>query len=249
MKRQSIVAANWKMNGDLALVEEMANGLNSLELKDHQTVLINTPAPYLTALSSALTHDQIKVGAQNLNENEKGAFTGEISALMLNDLAVQYVVLGHSERRSIYGETSELVAKKVAHALNNGLVPVLCIGESLEEREGGQTEASLEAQLAPVIAEIGIEKFVDVVVAYEPVWAIGTGKTASAAMAQETHEWIRSYLAAQNADVAQTVPLLYGGSVNAATAQELFAQPDIDGGLVGGASLKVEEFKNICLAV
>lgn len=249
MKRQTIVAANWKMNGNLDLVAEMANGLNSETFSANHKVVICPPAPYLAALSAAISNESIACGAQNLNENEKGAFTGEISALMLNDLAVQYAILGHSERRSIYGETSELVADKVVHALANGITPLLCIGESLEERESGSTNAVLIEQLAPVIAKVGIEAFTKIVIAYEPVWAIGTGKTASPAMAQETHEAIRSYLAEQNADVSQTVPLLYGGSVNAANAVELFSQADIDGGLIGGASLLVEDFKKICLAV
>lgn len=247
MKRQTIVAANWKMNGNLDLVAEMTKGLNAETFNSQ--VVICPPAPYLAALNAAISNENIACGAQNLNENEKGAFTGEISALMLNDLAVQYVILGHSERRSIYGETSELVADKVAKALDNGLTPLLCIGESLEERESGNTNAVLIEQLAPVIAKVGIEAFTKIVIAYEPVWAIGTGKTASPAMAQETHEAIRSYLAEQNADVAQTTPLLYGGSVNAGNAVELFSQADIDGGLIGGASLLVEDFKKICLAV
>jgi triosephosphate isomerase len=167
---------------------------------------------------------------------------------MLQKLSVNYVIVGHSERRSIYKETSTQVAKKVHAALNAGLTPILCIGESEAERATEQTEVVLSAQIQPVIDEIGIHKFNDVVIAYEPVWAIGTGKTASSAMAQETHHFIRQFLAQQNEQVALKVPLLYGGSVNAQNCEELFAQTDIDGGLIGGASLKAEQFKVICSA-
>ncbi|WP_033077923.1 triose-phosphate isomerase [Thalassotalea sp. ND16A] len=249
MSRQTIVAANWKMNGNSDLVTEILSGLNEQRFSDNHQVVICPPAPYLAAVQSAITNSKIATGAQNINENEKGAYTGEISALMLKDLQVQYAILGHSERRAMFHDSSELVAEKVAYALASGLKPILCIGETEEEREAGETESRLTSQLAPVIAKVGIEKFKDVVVAYEPVWAIGTGKTASAEIAQQTHEFIRGYLASFDADVAQTVPLLYGGSVNAKNCEELFAQADIDGGLIGGASLKIEEFKKICQAV
>ena len=249
MSRQSIVAANWKMNGSLDLAIEMCKGLNDETFKENHQVIICPPAPYLSTIQANLQHPQLACGAQNINENEKGAYTGEISALMLNDLQVQYVILGHSERRAMFADSSEIVAEKVAYALASGLKPILCIGETEEERESGETELRLSYQLAPVIAKIGIESFKNVVVAYEPVWAIGTGKTASTKMAQETHEYIRSYLASFDANVAQQVPLLYGGSVNATNSKELFAQADIDGGLIGGASLQIEEFKKICLAV
>lgn len=165
---------------------------------------------------------------------------------MLKEFAVQYVIVGHSERRSLFDETSELVAKKVAKVLDEGLTPILCIGESEAERDNKETNKVLATQIQPVIEAVGIEKFVDVVIAYEPVWAIGTGKTASPEMAQETHQYIREYLAQCNTDIANKVPLLYGGSMNAANCENLLAQPDIDGGLIGGASLKVEEFKVIC---
>ena len=166
----------------------------------------------------------------------------------LQEVGVNYVIVGHSERRSIYKETSTLVAQKVKAALAAGLKPILCIGESEDERVAEQTEIVLAAQLQPVIDEIGIEKFADVVVAYEPVWAIGTGKTASPEMAQTTHQFIREFIAKVDENVAVKVPLLYGGSVNATNCEELFAQADIDGGLIGGASLKAEEFKIICSA-
>ena len=193
---------------------------------------------------SAILH----VGAQNVSEHQSGAYTGQISTKMLQELSVEFVIIGHSERRCYYQETSTQVASKVNAVLNAGLTPIICIGESETERATEQTETVLASQLQPVIDEVGIEKFIDVVIAYEPVWAIGTGKTASSEMAQETHQFIRNFLAQANETVAAKVPLLYGGSVNASNCEELFAQPDIDGGLIGGASLQVEQFKVICSA-
>ena len=252
MTRQAIVAANWKMNGDSALVDTMVSGLADVKLSSHVDVVICPSFPYLSELTqkikAANLNEAIHVGSQNVSEHESGAFTGEISTAMLQNLAISYVIVGHSERRSIYKETSTQVAKKVHAALNAGLTPILCIGESEAERATGETETVLSAQIQPVIDEIGIEKFNDVVIAYEPVWAIGTGKTASSAMAQETHQFIRQFLAQQSEQVAAKIPLLYGGSVNAANCEELFAQADIDGGLIGGASLKAEQFKIICSA-
>jgi triosephosphate isomerase len=252
MTRQAIVAANWKMNGDSDLVDNIVSGLANVKLSSHVDVVICPSFAYLSELNQkikvAKLNEAIHVGSQNLSEHESGAFTGEISTAMLQDLAINYVIVGHSERRSIYKETSLQVAKKVNAALNAGLTPILCIGESEVERVTGETEAVLSAQIQPVIDEVGIDKFIDVVIAYEPVWAIGTGKTASSAMAQETHQFIRQFLAQQSELVSDKVPLLYGGSVNAANCEELFAQTDIDGGLIGGASLKAEQFKIICSA-
>ncbi len=252
MTRQAIVAANWKMNGDSALVDTMVSGLADIKLSSHVDVVICPSFPYLSELNqkikTANLNEAIHVGSQNVSEHESGAYTGEISTAMLQNLAINYVIVGHSERRSIFKETSTQVAKKVHAALNAGLTPILCIGESEAERATGETETVLSAQIQPVIDEVGIERFSDVVIAYEPVWAIGTGKTASSAMAQETHQFIRQFLAQQNEQVADKVPLLYGGSVNAANCEELFAQTDIDGGLIGGASLKAEQFKIICSA-
>ena len=253
MTRQVVIAANWKMNGDSALIDTMVSALADIDLSESTNVVICPSFPYLSELSQKVKKSGLRgiinVGSQNVSEYESGAYTGEVSTSMLNSLAVSYVILGHSERRSLYNETSAQVAKKVHSALNAGLTPILCVGESEEERATEQTEAVLSSQLQPVIDEIGIEKFKDVVIAYEPVWAIGTGKTASSDMAQETHLFIRQYLAQQNEQVADKVPLLYGGSVNAANCEELFAQPDIDGGLIGGASLQAEQFKLICSAV
>jgi len=252
MTREAIVAANWKMNGDTALVNTMISGLNNVELQDNVKVVICPGTPYLSALVVKVKEDKlnatISIGAQNVSEHDNGAFTGEISTKMLQELSVEFVIIGHSERRCLYHETSTQAAHKVKAALNAGLTPILCIGESEAERATEQTETVLASQLQPVIDEVGIEKFIDVVIAYEPVWAIGTGKTASSEMAQETHQFIRQFLAKANENVAAKVPLLYGGSVNASNCEELFAQPDIDGGLIGGASLQVEQFKVICSA-
>lgn len=252
MTREAIVAANWKMNGDTALVNTMISGLNNVELQDNVKVVICPSAPYLSALVVKAKENKlnatISVGAQNVSEYDNGAFTGEISTKMLQELSVEFVIIGHSERRCLYHETSTQAAHKVKAALDAGLTPILCIGESEAERATEQTETVLASQLQPVIDEVGIEKFIDVVIAYEPVWAIGTGKTASSEMAQETHQFIRQFLAKANENVAAKVPLLYGGSVNASNCEELFAQPDIDGGLIGGASLQVEQFKVICSA-
>ncbi len=252
MTREAIVAANWKMNGDTALVNTMISGLNNVELQDNVKVVICPSTPYLSALVVKVKEDKlnatISIGAQNVSEHDNGAFTGEISTKMLQELSVEFVIIGHSERRCLYHETSTQAAHKVKAALNAGLTPILCIGESEAERATEQTETVLASQLQPVIDEVGIEKFIDVVIAYEPVWAIGTGKTASSEMAQETHQFIRQFLAKANENVAAKVPLLYGGSVNASNCEELFAQPDIDGGLIGGASLQVEQFKVICSA-
>jgi triosephosphate isomerase len=250
MKRTAIVAANWKMNGSMALVNEMTTGLKDLQLNENVDVVVCPSFPYLAAFALMAKNEQlnehIHLGAQNVSEHAKGAFTGEISTTMLQEVNASYVIVGHSERRAIYKETSSQVAHKVKAVLDANLIPILCIGESEAERMAEQTDIVLAAQLQPVIDEIGIEKFVDVVIAYEPVWAIGTGKTASPEMAQATHQFIRSFLANANENVANKVPLLYGGSVNATNCEELFAQADIDGGLIGGASLKVDEFKVIC---
>ncbi|MFB1014154.1 MAG: triose-phosphate isomerase [Alteromonadaceae bacterium] len=250
MKRPLIVAANWKMNGGLALIEQMTNAFNGFVVNDNVEIVICPSFPYLAAFTAAAKtanlNEHIHLGAQNVSAQENGAFTGEVSTGMLKDVSVSYVIVGHSERRSLYSETSVVIAEKVKSVLEAGLTPILCIGESEAQRVAEQTNEILASQLQAVIDIIGIEKFVDVVVAYEPVWAIGTGKTASPNVAQKTHQFIRQFLTNIDADVANKVPLLYGGSLNATTSEELFAQTDIDGGLIGGASLKVDEFKVIC---
>jgi triosephosphate isomerase (TIM) len=249
MNRRTLVAANWKMNGNLDLVETMSKRLNQVQLGENVEVVICPSTPYLAAMAMKLTHDNIHLGAQNVSEHASGAYTGEVATAMLQEFSVKYVIVGHSERRSIYNESSVQIADKVNAVLNAGLTPILCIGESEEQRNAEQTQSVLVAQLQPVITKIGIEKFNDVVIAYEPVWAIGTGKTASPEIAQATHHFIRQFLAKNNSEIAKKVPLLYGGSVNAQNCEALFAQTDIDGGLLGGASLKVDEFSQICSTV
>lgn len=249
MKRNAIVVANWKMNGNLSFINSMARHLNRLNIQSNVKVLLCPSSPYLQFAKRKFKHQQISICAQNMSEFNSGAHTGEISAEMLNDLAVNYVILGHSERRSLYQETSELVAKKVKTALAAGLRPILCIGETETERAAEQTEKKLTSQLQAVIDVVGIAGFESVIVSYEPLWAIGTGNTASPEMAQETHRFIRGFLAKFNSDIAIKLPILYGGSVNGSNFEKLFAQPDIDGALIGGASLKVDEFSMICSTV
>jgi len=188
------------------------------------------------------------LGAQNLNVNPKGAFTGEVSADMIKDFGARYVIVGHSERRCFYGETNDVVAEKTKAAIGAGLTPILCVGESLEERETGKTEAVLTEQLNSVISLIGIDAFDGVIIAYEPIWAIGTGLTATPEQAQSAHLFIRNLLATSNDKIAQKTQILYGGSMNAGNAADLISCPDIDGGLIGGAALKADDFLQICKA-
>ncbi|KAA0446111.1 MAG: triose-phosphate isomerase [Candidatus Thioglobus sp.] len=246
--RPIIVAGNWKMNASKEAVNTLVLGiLEDLPDIDSQ-VIVCAPFPYLSQVEALTAHSQLKLGAQDLNPNTSGAFTGEISADMLKDFGVEYVILGHSERRSLYFETDEIVATKVQTAIDNGLTPLLCIGELLAEREAGNTEEVLAQQLNAVIDKVGIEAFKNIIIAYEPVWAIGTGVTATPAQAQATHAFIRKLLAQSDANIAQLTPILYGGSMNPLNAAELIACADIDGGLIGGASLKAEDFLHICKA-
>jgi triosephosphate isomerase len=203
-------------------------------------------AEVVEQLSKSSKNSRIAVGAQNVCDAESGAFTGEVSARMLAEFGVRYVLVGHSERRELYGESDSLVAAKTAAAISSGLTPVVCVGETLAQRQEGKTECVVLRQLNAVVHQIGIEGIEKCIVAYEPVWAIGTGETASPAQAQEVHAALRNRLQQLDAALAETTPILYGGSVKASNAAELFAQPDIDGGLVGGASLKAEEFNAIC---
>jgi triosephosphate isomerase len=247
--RRKLVVGNWKMHGSLAqneaLLSAVKSGVTQLSRVD---IAVCAPFPYLAQLKNELTASAVKWGAQDVHQLEKGAFTGEVSATMLADFGCMYVIVGHSERRSIYGETSRLVAEKFAAAQLVGLIPILCVGETLEQRESGTTEAVVAEQLDAVIALVGVQALRKAVVAYEPVWAIGTGKTATSAQAQSVHEFIRKRVAGHDAQVAQGLVILYGGSVKAANAPELFAMPDIDGGLIGGAALVAEEFLGICRA-
>jgi len=211
-------------------------------------VVVCAPFPYLSQVETLITHSQVKLGAQNLNTNSSGAFTGEVSANMIKDFGAKHVIVGHSERRSLYGETNSLVAEKVQAALDNDLTPLLCVGESLEQRESGETEIVVAEQINTVVELVGIEAFRNIIIAYEPVWAIGTGKTASPEQAQAIHLFIRDLLRESNEGIAQRTPILYGGSMNAGNARELISCADIDGGLIGGAALKAEEFLQICKA-
>ncbi len=247
--RQKLVAGNWKMNGSKADIKELLNGIKQ-GIGDVETaeVAVCPPFIYLGEVEAQLSGTPIAWGAQNLSTEEKGAFTGEISAAMVNDFSCKYVLVGHSERRSLYGEDDAVVAKKFSVARAAGLKPILCIGETLEEREKGVTNDVVARQLEAVISLEGVAALADGVIAYEPVWAIGTGKTASPEQAQEVHAFIRGLLAGKDESVAARVQILYGGSMNAANAAELLAQTDIDGGLIGGASLKAEDFLTICRA-
>jgi triosephosphate isomerase (TIM) len=241
--RQPLVAGNWKMNGTLAsitkLVESIKAGRKAVTTAE---LAVCPPYVYLPQVAALLKGTAIALGAQDVNDRESGAHTGEVAAGMLTDVGCKYVIVGHSERRSIYGEGDDFTARKFAAARKAGLVPILCVGELLEERERGITEAVVGRQLDAVIALEGIHALGDAVIAYEPVWAIGTGKTATPGQAQEVHAFIRDRLSSLDKAVAGKIRILYGGSVKGSNAAELFAMADIDGGLIGGASLDANEF-------
>jgi len=247
--RQPLVAGNWKMNGSKASVESLLS-----ELKAGFSDALNAEVAvcpsyiFLEQAAALLQGTGIALGSQNVCDQDKGAFTGEVSASMLKEAGVKYAIVGHSERRHVYGETDALVAARFAAAKRHGLVPILCVGEKLDEREQGITEKVVETQIDAVIELLGIEGLQGAVIAYEPVWAIGTGKTATPDQAQAVHAFIRAKLAKQDASLAESMQILYGGSMNAANAAELLAQPDIDGGLIGGAALKAQDFLTICRA-
>ncbi|MGB5439108.1 MAG: triose-phosphate isomerase [Gammaproteobacteria bacterium] len=241
--RKPLVAGNWKMNGSLdsikALVEGVKAGMASVTSAE---MAMCPPFVYIPQVAAMLQGSPISLGAQDVNDQESGAHTGEIAANMLTDIGCHYVIVGHSERRAIYGESDAFTASKFAAARKVGLVPILCVGETLEQREQGITEQVVARQLDAVIELEGIAAMADAVIAYEPVWAIGTGKTASPEQAQAVHAFIRNKLAALDNAVAAGVRILYGGSMNPANAAELLAMNDIDGGLIGGASLKPADF-------
>ena len=247
--RQPLVAGNWKMNGSTAsaraLLAEIKAGVDAVAKCE---VAVCPPFIYLPLAQAELTNTAIAWGAQNLSTEAVGAFTGEISAAMLLDCGCSYVIVGHSERRTLYGEDDQRVATKFAVARAAGIKPILCVGETLEEREQGITEAVIARQLDAVIAAQGASALAAGVIAYEPVWAIGTGKTASPEQAQQVHAFIRGRIAAQDASVAEGLRILYGGSMKSGNAAELMAQPDIDGGLIGGAALVATDFLGICRA-
>ena len=243
--RTSLVAGNWKMHGRLDMARDLAARIAAGAPAGVELALC-PPYPYLAALQQTLAGTPVALGAQNLAEQPEGAFTGEVAGEMLAEFGCRYVLVGHSERRSLYGETDAVVATKFQRAQAAGLVPVLCLGESQAEREAGQTEAVVGRQLDAVLALAGVAAFHQAVIAYEPVWAIGTGLTASPEQAQAVHAFIRQRLAGHDAAVAAATRILYGGSVKADNAVLLLAEPDIDGGLIGGASLDADSFLAIC---
>ncbi|MEN8175268.1 MAG: triose-phosphate isomerase [Pseudomonadota bacterium] len=247
--RQPLVAGNWKMNGSresvVALLDGIKAGVGDVKTAE---VVVCPPSIFIAEAREQLDGSAVAWGGQDVSAHEKGAYTGETAASMLVDYGCRYVIIGHSERRTYHAESDELVAKKFEAAVNAGLVPIFCIGETLEQREQGITEEVVARQVDAVIDRLGVAALGKGVVAYEPVWAIGTGKTATPEQAQEVHAFIRSRIAAGDAGMAEGVRILYGGSMNAGNARELIGQADIDGGLIGGASLKPEDFLTICRA-
>jgi triosephosphate isomerase len=240
--RPKLIVGNWKMNGsraaNAALLDGIAAGLNGAKA----AVAVCVPAPYLQQCEDALKGGPIAWGAQDVSAYPGGAYTGEVCAKMLSDFACRYVIVGHSERRAYHGESSELVARKAEAALKEGLTPIVCVGETLEQREAGQTFDVVGAQLDAVLELLPADAVGRIVVAYEPVWAIGTGRNATPEMAQEVHAQLRAQLRARAGSAADGVAILYGGSMKPENARELLAQPDIDGGLIGGAALKAQDF-------
>jgi len=248
MSRTKLVAGNWKMHGSLAVNLSLltAVGAGVADVRGQTAVCV--PYPYLAQARSLLAGSPVAWGAQDVSEHVQGAYTGEVSGAMLSDFGCRYVIVGHSERRSCYGDTDAVVAAKFAAALKAGLTPILCVGETLAEREANVTAQVVTRQLEAVLRGSGVGSLARAVIAYEPVWAIGTGKTASPAQAQAVHALIRARIARDDDALAGGVRILYGGSVKGSNAKELFGQPDIDGGLIGGASLVAEDFLAICAA-
>ena len=245
--RKHIVAGNWKMNCTFTEADDLINGimekLENTELPRETQLIVCPPFPYLEMTSDYANDSYFMVGAQNVSDQEKGAYTGEVSAEMLESMDIDYCIVGHSERRGYYGETDKIVAAKVDKLLAHGLKPIVCVGEVLEEREAGKQLDVVKRQVEEGLFHLTPEQMMEVVIAYEPVWAIGTGKTATPDQAQEIHAHIRSLLAAKyGKELADDISILYGGSCKPGNAKELFACPDIDGGLIGGASLKADDF-------
>ena len=247
--RRKLVAGNWKMHGSLATNQRLLEAVRAAcgELQG-AAYAVCVPCPYLAQAASVLGGSPVAWGGQNVSEHDAGAYTGEVSGAMLRDFGCRYAIVGHSERRSLYGERDLQVAAKFQAAQRAGLTPILCVGESLEERNQGATEAVVGRQIDAVLDAAGVQAFSEAVVAYEPVWAIGTGHTATPAQAQTAHEFLRARIAQRDGALAAKLPILYGGSVKPANAEELFAMPDVDGGLIGGASLVAEDFITICRA-
>ena len=244
--KKKLIAGNWKMNGGLAANEALVSALLAGLGTPGCEVAVCVPAPYLAQLQALLRNSPVSLGAQDVSAHESGAYTGEVSVAMLKDFGVRYAIVGHSERRQYHGETDAVVAAKAQHALAAGVTPIVCVGETLAEREAGKTEEVVKRQLAAVIHTNG-HCISEIVVAYEPVWAIGTGKTATPEQAQQVHAVLRAQLKAAS-DHADRIKILYGGSMNAANASQLLAQADIDGGLIGGAALKAPDFLTIIAA-
>jgi len=244
--RTPLIAGNWKMNGSKPMVRELVSGiLAGLDADRRAELLLIPPFPYIPLVSSLIEATPVWLGGQDVSAHASGAYTGEVAGSMLGDLGCSYVLVGHSERRSLHGESNAVVAAKFVAAQTAGLQPILCVGETLEEREAGNTEAIVAGQIAAVVDAAGISAFSRAVVAYEPVWAIGTGQTASPDQAQGIHAFIREQVAQENATIAGRLRILYGGSVKGDNAPDLFAREDIDGGLIGGASLTAESFMAI----
>lgn len=246
--RRKLIAGNWKMNGSLAANNTLLNGIKGELGQPACDVAVCVPSPYLAQCQAELAGTPVAWGAQDVSMHESGAFTGEVSAAMLGDFGCRYVIVGHSERRTYHGESDETVARKALRAIDAGMVPIVCVGESLQERETGQTQAVVTRQIDAVLAALSPAQLEQLVVAYEPVWAIGTGRTATPEMAQEVHASLRSRMASKDAQASQQIAILYGGSMKPDNARELLAMPDIDGGLIGGASLKAADFLAIVRA-
>ncbi|MNZ48522.1 MULTISPECIES: triose-phosphate isomerase [Pseudomonas] len=247
--KQKLVIGNWKMNGSSAANASLLRSvLPVISRFEGVEIAICPPFPYLTTVADLLDDSDVLLGAQNLSSQLSGAHTGEVSASMLHDIGCRFVLVGHSERRALYSEDDDLVAKKFATALRAGLIPVLCVGETLAQRQCGETEGIVTSQLSAVLKAVGIQDLAKGVIAYEPVWAIGTGETATPEQAQAVHRHIRQWLAIEDRAAAADCRILYGGSVKADNAEQLFKQPDIDGGLIGGASLDAMSFAAICWA-
>jgi triosephosphate isomerase (TIM) len=247
--RRPVVAGNWKMHGSRSANEALLTELERrLETDWPIDVVVFPPYVYLADAARTLEDGQIWLGAQDVCAESSGPFTGQVSAAMLKDVGCRFVIVGHSERRRLYHEDDALVARKFSAVLRAGLTPVLCVGETLDEHEAHHTEAVVARQVEAVAAMNGVASFAKAIVAYEPVWAIGTGRTATPEQAQTVHAHVRSRIAVQDANIARNLRILYGGSVKGGNAAELFAMPDVDGGLVGGASLSADEFQQICAA-
>jgi len=247
--RAGLVAGNWKMHGGLAANQALLAALKTrLVARDGVGYAVCAPFPYLHQVGAALAGSAVAWGAQNLSEHDAGAYTGEVSGAMLREFGCRYVLVGHSERRALYGETDQQVAAKFVAAQRSGLTPILCVGETLEQRERGETELVVRRQVEAVLDAAGVAVLANAALAYEPVWAIGTGKTASPAQAQAAHEFIRALVGKREKGLAAQIAILYGGSVKPGNAKELFAMPDVDGGLIGGASLVADDFVAICEA-